>query len=338
MKFKVNRKAFLNLVQSIAPGVSNKSPVSILEFFKMEAVDGRVELSATNMEITLKGFREAEVERNGLAIIKANILQSIVYNASSDDVYLETTGSKIRISAGKSVFNVNFADPSQFPPIHQYSDFKFSKVEKGLLDKVDRVAFAASKDEHRYNLRSVYVQPTEMAATDGHRLAILRHSIPLDKPVLIPSEAFGSLRKAFSHSDVEELSVCRDENNLHFHSGQVAASLRLLNAKFVDYARVLPKDPHKDMVVQRDHLKGALKLVTLVSDKINHVRFDLKDGILKLQTRSEEVGEAKDEVEAQHKEPAEFALFAAESWNLPKLSSKARSVLNLLVPAIEIAT
>jgi len=309
MKFKMNRKVFLSLVQSVAPAVASKSTTSVLEFFKVEAIDSRVELSATNMEVSLKAFRAAEVSSPGVIILKGHILQSIVSNSTSDDVEVELKGSKIQINTGRSVFNVPVADPTQFPPVHQYSSFTFQSVKKDFLDQVGRVAYAAAKDDHRFHLKAVYVQPSEMVATDGHRLAILRSELPIDKPALVPAEAFGVLRKAFSKSEGDDLGMFKDtKNNLHFHKGDMAASLRLLEADYVDYAQVLPKGEFQEMVVQKDRLHDALKLVTLVSDKINHVRFTLKEGMLTLETRSEEVGEAIDRVEAQHKEPAEFAL------------------------------
>lgn len=310
MKFTIDRKPFLELVHTVYPSVDQKGTLPSLSYIRMEAAKGGLVLAATNIVTTTKSYRKANTLETGVVVVPGKTLNDIVSNVNAESFGVELEKTRLTIRAGKSAFHVHTLDADHFPPIPDYGKFQFRPLIKEFFDNINRVVFSASRDESRAHLQAVYIQPSEMVATDGHRMSILQSEFPSEHPLLVHRDSFLTLTKVFSSSGGKDIQVAVDEGHIHFRTDDTASTVKLMQGTYVDYALVIPKGECQVVEVQRTALREAIKLVTLVSGKTNQVRFDLKDGRMKLTSYSESIGEATDSVECQHHKDFTFALNA----------------------------
>lgn len=310
MKFTIDRKSFLDLVHTVFPSVDQRGTLPSLSYIRIEAAKAGVVLSATNIVTTTKSYRKADVLETGVAVVPGKTLNDIVGNVSAESFGVELEKTRLAIRAGKSSFHVHILDPEQFPPIPDYGSYQFRPLVKEFFDNVNRVAYSASRDESRAHLQAVYIQPSEMVATDGHRMAILQSEFPSEHPLLVQRESLSAIAKVFSSSRSDAFQVAVDDGQIHFRTEDTAATVKLMQGTYVDYALVIPKGACQTVEVQKTALRESIKLVTLVSGKTNQVRFDLKDGRMKLTSYSESIGEATDSVECQYQKDFTFAMNA----------------------------
>lgn len=308
MKFTIDRKVFSDLVHTIYPSVDPKGPLPSLSYIKVEAIKEGLVLSATNIATSAKAFRRANVLETGVTVIPGKTLYDIVSNARADSFGVEFQGNLAVIRAGKSTFRVHTLDAQQFPPIPEYGNYQFRPLIKEFFTHVNRVLFSASRDEARPHLQSVNIEPAEMTATDGHRMAVQCTAFPTERPLVVNKDSFATLSKIFSFTEGKDLQVAVEEGCIHFRTPDTAATVKLMQCDYVDYRRVIPTGECQIAEVQKAALREAIKLVTVVSGKTNQVRIDIQNGLMRLTSYSESIGEASDSVECQHQADISLAV------------------------------
>jgi DNA polymerase-3 subunit beta len=316
MEIQIGREEFLQGLQRIQSVVERKTTTPILANFLLEARDGRLTYVATDLELTCKGMLATEVIHEGIVTLPARQTFDIVRELPTGTMLALRVGEQnwTEITAGRSFFRIPGLPGEDFPPFPPFEGAEqFSLPSATLREMIVKTAFCTSQDETRFALRGALFVLQEgeisMVATDGHRLASIRRgceaAISTSKQVIVPRKALEEMRKSLengqSEGSTDEVTVSLLDQHLLLRKGNLWLSTRLIDGQFPAYERVIPKDHPKHIILRKDALMGCLRRVSLFSpEKSRAVRLRLGTGMLTVLSESPELGEARDEIEADY--------------------------------------
>ena len=319
MEIRIGREEFLRGLQRIQSVVERKTTTPILANFLLEARGDGVTYVATDLELTCKGMMAADIEREGVITLPARQTFDIVRELPSGTTIGLRVGEQqwIEATAGRSFFRIPGLPGEDFPPFPPFEGAEhLSLPAKTLRDMIVKTAFCTSQDETRFALRGAQLVLKEgevsMVATDGHRLASVRRACENVAPVaqgakqvIIPRKALEEMRKGLEDSagEDEQVTVSLLDQHLLVRQGNFWLSTRLVDGQFPAYERVIPKGHPKHVVLPKDPFLGSLRRVSLFSpEKSRAVRLRLAPGTLTVLSESPELGEARDELEADYQD------------------------------------
>ena len=218
----------------------------------------------------------------------------------------------------KSQFKVHGLPKDDFPILPEVKKEKVFKINGSILQEmIHKTIFAVSTDETSYVLNGVYFQveneKLKMVATDGHRLAYIHKKLEGKGEgkanVIIPTKTLNELSKVISDvakgkAEKEEtiVEVITTENQIKFTVEGVEIISRLIEGQFPNYEQVIPKDSDKKVEVSTTELSSATKRVAiLTSEKSNSIRYQIKAGKISISSKTPDMGEAKEEIDASYK-------------------------------------
>jgi DNA polymerase-3 subunit beta len=315
MKLTIERAALLKSLAHVQSVVERRNTIPILSNVLIEAGDGRLELTATDMDLTVVEQVAAEVGDPGATTAPAHTLYDIVRKLPEGaQVELVTGGDgQMTLSSGRSTFTLATLPKEDFPTgADDGLPQSFSMAAGELKNLVDRTRFAISTEETRYYLNGIYLHAAasgEVAvlravATDGHRLARFEMPLPAgaqDMPgVIVPRKTVGELRKLIEESD-QPVQVALSDTKVRFAFDSTELTSKLIDGTFPDYERVIPSGNDKVMGVACRIFQAAVDRVSTIStEKSRAVKLALADGNLTLSATSPESGSAVEEIEVDY--------------------------------------
>ena len=342
MKFTVKRKDLLGPVSRVQGIVEKRTTMPVLSNLRMDVSSGRVEVSATDLEVSIRDSAPlASVEQEGAITVNARKLYEIVRSLPDEELSVTVSDeSRVTIRGSRSTFNVMGLPGANFPDLPAMEAPGLCRVERETLgEMIDRTSFAVATDETRYNINGFLLERegegVRMVATDGHRLALIEKGSALDLGergrALLPRKGVLEIRKLVDEAGDDELSMGVVERSMVVSRGRVSLNVRLLEGEFPDYRRVIPEGNERVARARRDELASALKRVSILSeDRIKGVRFNFSGSTLVLTSSSKDIGDARVEMEVEYSggedSPLEIAFNAVyildmlESVNEPEVS------------------
>ena len=311
MKFTVTRNSLLNELNLVQGVIEKKSTIPILSNILLEAAGGHLDITATDLDVTIRCGCAASVHAEGTTTISARRLFDIVRllpdGADVDFSLLENDWVELR--SGNSEYKIVALPKENFPSIPEAAPAT-AQIPAGLLrSMIQRTMFAITQEESRYSLNGALLAllPGEirMVATDGHRLALVSKSmeIPgLDVEVraLIPRKTLVEIQKLIGDQDAM-MEFGRDENHLFFTLGNRRLVSRVLAGQFPNYELVIPRENDKFIVASTREFGDGIRRAAIMSDeKLKAIRLSFKTGSLELTASCAEAGEAREVV------PVEF--------------------------------
>ena len=313
MKLTIERAVLLHALAHVQSVVERRNTIPILSNVLLEAEDGRLGLTATDMDLAIAEKVAAEVGESGASTAPAHTLYDIVRKLP-DGAQVEFDGGgddeKLTLRSGRSTFTLRCLPPADFPAMaedDQPHNFSLSAGELRRL--VDHTRFAISTEETRYYLNGIYVHATKengtgvlrAVATDGHRLA--RFQVPLPEGaaeipgVIVPRKTVQELRKLIEESE-ETIQVALSETKIRLRFGDVLLISKLIDGTFPDYERVIPSGNDKLLEVDCKQFTEAVDRVSTIStEKSRAVKLSLSKGSLTLSATSLDDGSAVEEIE-----------------------------------------
>lgn len=297
----------MNAISGVVPG---KTTMPILAMTLIGADEKGITFSATDLDISVTSKVEGEVEAEGRIAAPAKKIAEIVKSLSGDEVKMKVDGEKLTISCGKSRFVVNGRNPDDFPKLPKQEGKTGFDMNSGLLGNlIQKTVYAVSNDLTRPALCGVKWEVDKtglvMVSTDGHRLAKVEVKMSLgdvDKTeVIVPPKALSTFR---SYAEKDELiKVNIGDNSISFEMKDVSIYSRLLEGPFPNYQKVIPVKNEKELLVNKEALSSATKRVSILSDALTHqVIFSLKKDNLTLHVTTQDLGEAREDIEAGYSE------------------------------------
>jgi len=312
MEFSAKKSDLLKEIDLAQGVVEKKATIPILSNFLLEAKDGRVHLSATDLELGLLTSCAAKVKKEGSGTVPARRLVDIVRSLPEADIKLKVLENHwVQLTCERSSFKLVGMARDNFPALPAVPG-TLAKVPGGALATlIKRTSFAVSSEESRYTLNGAMLMlkpdSAAMVATDGHRLAMVEQDVTVDEVnndlrILVPRKAMGELEKLLAQAgDDAKVEVSKDDSHLFFTVGDRVLISRLLTGQFPNYEAVLPKETPRIAELDKDAFTAAVRRVALLSDERSHaIRLQLDKGQLQLFSTSGEYGEAQEAIDAEY--------------------------------------
>jgi len=300
----------LHRVQGI---VEKKTTMPILANVLLDTREpGVLRVCATNLEIGLTGSYAAEVIEPGTITLGGRSLHDIVRSLPEATVTLRRTSNNwVEIHCGKVSYKLVGIGAEGYPALPRFDDVDFFPIEGRVFrEMIDKTLYSVSTDETRYNLTGVLLEPTKatpglrMVSTDGHRLSVIERPLSkapaMKKGVIVPRKGVQELRRLLDEGDGGgRLGFV--ENSAVFERDGLTLTMQLLEGQFPDYQQVIPASFSRKAIVSRSQFADALKRTSLLSpDKAQGVRVELLPGVLALTAHNPDMGEAREEIEADY--------------------------------------
>ena len=314
MKFKADRATLLKALAHIQSVAEKRNTIPILANAKIEAADGKLHFTATDMEIAVVEDVPASVARAGATTAPAATLYEIVRKLPDGaELEFEATGEagQLKLRAGRYATSLVTLPIEDFPSMTAGQlPYKFRISSLALRGLIDRTRFAISTEETRYYLNGIFLHSADGAAgrvlravaTDGHRLARVEEPAPDGADgmpgVIIPRKTVAELRKLLDEES-GDIEVGLSDTRIQFKAGPVTLTSKLIDGTFPEYERVIPRDNDKVLRVgKKDFSDAVARVAAISSERSRPVKMSLATDLLTLSAASPEQGSASEELDA----------------------------------------
>lgn len=314
MKINITKENFLEGLQIIQTSVASKTTVPILFNFLMEAKDGLIKLTRTDMDIATIYTLKAEVIEEGEITVPLKELSDILKNLSSDkEINIETdVDNKLHIKSGKAKFWVIGTPKSEYPIVPEMKKENTFKIKaKELKNIIENTIFSTSTQETRYVLNGLLWNNTadkfEVVATDGKRLALYTTK-PITSvapfKIIIPSKVLFEIVRLLGivkPSDDDLISISTSSNQIGFEIKDIILTSRLIEGSFPNYEQVIPTKLNYVFNTDTKELLSSTKRAALcTSDLGGTVKYSLKENLLSIKASSSKM-DFSDELKIDYK-------------------------------------
>jgi DNA polymerase-3 subunit beta len=317
MKINVERSALLKALSHVQSVVERRNTIPILSNVMLEAGQGALKLTATDLDIEIVESIPADILRNGFATAPAHMLYDIVRKlpdgAQVQAELLTSEGGRLAVSAGSSRFELACLPKEDFPQMTAGAlPHRFRLAADDLKRIVDKTRFAISTEETRYYLNGIYVHAAKDAkppvmravATDGHRLARYELELPDGAAqipgVIIPRKTVGELRKLLDDAD-GAIEISLSDTKIQFGFNGVELTSKLIDGNFPPYERVIPSGNDKALALEaKDFSQSVDRVSTISADKTRAVKLNIAKDKVTLSVVNPESGTATEDVGATY--------------------------------------
>lgn len=307
MKFYCEQKDFLHALNIVGKAISPNNTLPVLNNILIKAEGKNLYFTATNLEIAIKYVIPADIRNEGSLTVPAKLLTSYVSLLPNDKIEATLTeGLTFSLKSTSSQTKIKGISADEFPLIPQIEkDSSFSISTTDFDKAVTQVVIAASLNTSRPVLTGVYFNIEKnilkLAATDSYRLTEKKISVKgkdLSLEFLVPSRTLQELIKITNKNEEKNVEISVSKNQVLFQVGNVELTSRLIEGKFPDYERIIPKASKTKIEVSTEDLSLIMKRVGLFAREDNNsVKISLtNDGKMSISTDETRVGEEKAEV------------------------------------------
>lgn len=287
MKLTINSKKLLHALNKVNSVVEKRNTIPILNNVSIHAVDNKLELQGTDLDISIKTIIDDDIslQQEGSLTVSAVMLSDIIKRLPDGDVTLEYKDDVLHIRSGRSRFKMQTLPVADFPaPQEQSTENGFSVNGNDLKEWLERVSYAASTEETRYFLCGVYMHSHDgiirLVATDGHRLTIQDTTViaAFQVGIIIPRKTVSEIIKM---CDDEKVYIDFNDRIIKVQNTDTVLTSKLVDGTYPDYLRIIPTNHDKTMVVDAETIKKASDRVASINDQ--------RTRAVRIQCRSDEV-------------------------------------------------
>ncbi|MBI2380402.1 MAG: DNA polymerase III subunit beta [Gammaproteobacteria bacterium] len=311
MRFSLPRQQLLSALQLVSGAVERRQTLPVLANVLLVVTDGQLRLTATDLEVELVSqlALEGAVEPGEITVPARKFLDICRSLPDSADVSVQLDEGKLLIRSGRSRFSLSTLPASEFPNIEEGPDNLEFNLPQGVLKSIiDHTHFAMAQQDVRYYLNGMLVEAGQgricAVATDGHRLALCPAEVDLpfsDKTqVIVPRKGILELGRLLEASE-KPIRLSLGANHVHASTESFSFTSKLVDGRFPDYDRVLPRGGDKFLDLPRESLRESLqRAAILCNEKFRGVRLNLSAGLLRIQSNNPEQEEAEIEMEMDY--------------------------------------
>jgi len=315
MKLTISKEQMIQGLQAVQNIVSTRTTLPVLSNVLLRAEANRLDLTATDLDVSISSAVEASVEKPGAVTLPAKKLFGIVRELPAQQIELEVDEKNTcRIVAGASYYKINGLAAEEFPPLPKFAENrKITLPQDKLKSLLRKTSFAISTDESRFVLNGIFMSLKDhkvtLVATDGRRLAMAEEEVDLPPnsqgECIVPSKAINEMNRLLgTQNDVE----------IKFTDNQVAFTLqgangfstliisKLIDGNYPNYRQVIPAESKERIPLGREELLQALRRAEIMtSEKSNSVKMSFVKNKLEITANTPEVGEARESIAVNYK-------------------------------------
>jgi DNA polymerase-3 subunit beta len=309
---KAAQEQVLSVLQSVAGIVERRHTLPILANVLIRKTGPSVQVTTSDLEIQIRTTAELGGDAGDFTTtVGARKLIDILRTMPSDQtVSLESNGGKLLLKGGKSRFTLQSLPAEDFPLVQESASFGpvFSVPQKTLKDLLNQVSFAMAVHDIRYYLNGILFvaegKQLSLVATDGHRLAFSSATLDVEVPkqeVILPRKTVLEMQRLLSDKAEGLISMQFANNQAKFSFEGMEFVTKLVEGKFPDYNRVIPKNHKNEIILGRTALLSSLqRTAILTSDKFKGVKLNIEPGTLRVASNNAEQEEAQDELDIDY--------------------------------------
>ncbi|MDH1107398.1 DNA polymerase III subunit beta [Pseudomonas otitidis] len=311
MHFTIQREALLKPLQLVAGVVERRQTLPVLSNVLLVVEGQQLSLTGTDLEVELVGrVVLEEAAEPGEITVPARKLMDICKSLPSDALIdIRVDEQKLLIKAGRSKFTLSTLPANDFPTVEEGpGSLNFSLVQSKLRRLIERTSFAMAQQDVRYYLNGMLLEVNagvlRAVATDGHRLAMCAMQAGIEgvdrHQVIVPRKGILELARLLTEQD-GEVRIVLGQHHIRATTGEFTFTSKLVDGKFPDYERVLPRGGDKLVVGDRQALREAFSRTAILSnEKYRGIRLQLAACLLKIQANNPEQEEAEEEVAVEY--------------------------------------
>lgn len=311
MKFIVSSAALLKELNKINGVITTNPVVPILENFLFEIQDGKLIITASDLQTSMVTELEVEAKENGNIAVPAKILLETLKNLPEQPVTfsIDEASYAIEISSDNGRYKLAGENSTDFPKIPEVTDgISVDISTEALYSAISNSIFATSNDELRPAMTGVFVKlsstNTTFVATDGHRLIRYRRvdvASEEDHDIIIPRKALNLLNSTFP-SENTNVVIEFNKANAFFHFNNIKMICRLIDERFPDYENVIPAENDNHMSINRLEILNSLKRISIYANKTtNQVRLKITGSELQISAEDLDFSnEANERLSCEH--------------------------------------
>jgi DNA polymerase III subunit beta len=308
---KAPQDQLIAALQAVAGIVERRHTLPILANVLLRKNAGQIQFTTSDLEIQVRTTAELGGDAGAFATtVGARKLIDILRTLPADQVVtLSSAQNKLTLQGGKSRFTLQSLPADDFPLVNEAVDFgpAFSVPQKTLKNLINQVHFSMAVHDIRYYLNGILFvaegKTLTLVATDGHRLALAQSQVDVESPkqeVILPRKTVLELQRLLKDEDTAiEMRFAGNQAKFSFSGMEFVT--KLVEGKFPDYNRVIPKNHKNSVTLGRAPLLASLqRTAILTSEKFKAVRVNLEPGSLRLSASNAEQEEAKEELEVDY--------------------------------------
>lgn len=315
MEIKIERDKLFNAVSKVQSIIEKRSNMPILSMILISAEQSKIQISATDLEISLQQSIPAEVINPGSITVSGRKLFEILKESKSSEIYIkEKENNWIYLSDNKTKYNLACLSAEEYPVFIEPEGVDMVEVEGDILkEMINKTIYSVTLEEAGFKLSGVYTEKMalqgknilRMVSTDGHRLSMMDkeiekiEDISLGNGIMIPKKGMLELSKMVSEG--EKIKIGFHKNNCVAKKDESLIVIRLLETKFPDYNSVIPKDVKYWIKVSRlDLLDGMKKMIILSNESYKGVKITLENNNMELVSINPDLGDAQDNLDVEY--------------------------------------
>ncbi len=311
MKLKVEKEKLQKVLSKVQGITDRKSTMAILATILFEAKEGKITISATDLEIGFKSSLEAEIEEEGALAIPARKFYEIIKDLPLEEVYLEEKEQGWFTISGKDseiVFRLATLQAEDFPTLPEISNSNLIDISgETISEMISKTIFCVSTEETHFVLSGIYAEKVEegpflrFVSTDGHRLSMIDREIDTVKKldissgIIIPRKAAQEMKKIAQDHVIVQFGI--KENHVILATPNEVLIARLIDGQYPDYRAVIPQNKEKIILVSRKPFIEALKRISVISsERYKPVRLEFSKDCLIIVSQHPDIGEGREKL------------------------------------------
>ena len=306
MKFRCERDVLVEAFATAARAVATRSALPVLSGVRLTLKDDQLRLVGSDLDLTIEVAVTVAGDVDGVVVIPAKLGADILRSLSSGAVSVSVDNEQARIQAGRSVFSVRTLPADEFPRLPESVPGGVTITAAELADAVKQVIPSASHDDARPILTGVLMAAESgglrLVATDSYRLAVrdLPGTVVLQEgqAVLVPGRALGEVARSLGSSGDVTLNL--GDREASFVVGATKITTRLIEGQYPPYRNLIPAVLPNKLTVNRASFLEALRRVRLLAKDATPVRLKLGAESFELVAITQDVGDAREDLEAEY--------------------------------------
>src|SRR5205814_915341 len=337
MNLTISKEQIINGLQAVQNVVSTRTTLPILSNVLLRAEGDKLELTATDLDVTITCAVEAKVSKPGSTTVPVKKLFGIVRELNNSEIDIEVDDKNVcSIRSGPSFYKIHGLSADEFPPRpHFKEDKKVVLPQETVKGMMKKTSFAISTDESRYVLNGIFISLKDhkmtMVATDGRRLALVDEEVDVSEKsqgeFIVPAKAVNELNRLLVEKG--EVEIRYTDNQASFtlkeeKNGSVLIITKLIEGNYPNYRQVIPNEVKERISLAREEFLHALRRAEIMtSEKSNSVKMTFGKNNLAITANSPEVGEARESIAINYK-GKEMAIAFNPKYMIDPLNALAR--------------
>ena len=306
MKLSAARDVLLKPLQAVMGVVERRQTMPILSNVLLVARDGKLAVTATDLEVELVADAEVTVDTPGEITVSGRKLLDICRALPEGSVIdISVSGDKAAVKSGRSKFSLATLPAAEFPTVEDIQAGQTIEVTQETLSRlIEKTHFSMAQQDVRYYLNGLLLETggqfLRAVATDGHRLALCEVELdgsPLqEQQVIVPRKGVLELQRLMSGEG--PLNIELGSNHVRIQLDGIRFTSKLIDGRFPEYDRVIPKESSNEVTADRAAFRGALQRTAILSnEKYRGIRLIIRDSGVTMQAHNPEQEEAEEELE-----------------------------------------